>query len=241
MIHVDTYEPVELANLLEVERKPLSAGDIHIECDTGSVLIERKTWDDAYGSWQSQRLEAQITKMLQSDCPAILLIEGRPDDAWVRGGSSPVSDFLAEVGGGVSKTTGSNRYRQLRKFLMRMNVEVLPVVFTDDIEETAAYVKSLHRRVESGDFGYLVRKVTVVKSSRSVHHNMLQLIPGISLERSKQLFTSAENWQDLILNWEGLALTVDEKTRWQNTAEKLTSFWTDAWMDREREVILRKE
>ena len=226
MIHVDTYEPVELANLLEVERKPLSAGDIHIECDTESVLIERKTWDDAYGSWQSQRLEAQITKMLQSDCPAILLIEGRPDDAWVRGGSSPVSDFLAEVGGGVSKTTGSNRYRQLRKFLMRMNVEVLPVVFTDDIEETAAYVKSLHRRV---------------KSSRSVHHNMLQLIPGISLERSKQLFTSAENWQDLIMNWEGIAFSVDEKTRWQNTAKKLTSFWTDAWIDREREVILRKE
>jgi len=240
MIHVDTYEPVQLANLLEVERKPLSAGDIHIECDTGNVLIERKTWDDAYGSWQSQRLEAQITKMLQADCPAILLIEGTPNDSWVRGDSDSVSDFLAEVGG-TSKPAGSNRYRQLRKFLMRMNVEVLPVVFTEDIEETTAYVKSLHRRVESGDFGYLVRKVTVVKSSRSVHHNMLQLIPGISLERSKQLFTAADNWQDLIMNWDKIALTLDEKTRWQNTAKKLTSFWTDAWINREREVILRKE
>ena len=124
---------------------------------------------------------------------------------------------------------------------MRMNVEVLPVVFTDDIEETAAYIKSLHTRVESGDFGYLVRKVTVVKTSRSVHHNMLQLIPGISLERSKQLFTAANNWQDLVTNWDYISSSVDEKTRWQNTAKKLASFWTDEWKDREREVILRKE
>jgi ERCC4-type nuclease len=238
LIIVDTYEPTQLADLLQVEKQPLPAGDISIECDTTQILIERKTWDDAYGSWQSQRLEAQITKMLQADCPVMLLIEGNPNDSWVRGGTEDVSSFLAEVEG---NSTGTNRYRQLRKFLMRMNVEVLPVVFTDDIEETAAYIKSLHTRVESGDFGYLVRKVTVVKTSRSVHHNMLQLIPGISLERSKQLFTAADNWQDLVTNWDYISSSVDENTRWQNTAKKLTSFWTDEWIDREREVILRKE
>jgi ERCC4-type nuclease len=238
MIIVDTYEPIVLVELLQADKKPLPAGDISIECDTTQVLIERKTWDDAYGSWQSKRLEAQITKMLQSDCPVILLNEGNPNDSWVRGESEDVSSFLTEVNG---QSSGPNRYRQLRKFLMRMNVEVLPVVFTDDIEETAAYVKSLHRRVESGDFGYLVRKVTVVKSSRSVHHNMLQLIPGISLERSKQLFTAAENWHDLITNWDHISLSIDEKTRWQNTAKKLKSFWTDEWLVRERESILRKE
>ena len=238
MIIVDTYEPSALAELLDANISPLDAGDIAIECGTDKVLIERKTWDDAYGSWQSQRLEAQITKMLQADCPVILLIEGTPADSWVQGGSDDVSNFLAEVGG---KPKGSNRYRQLRKFLMRMNVEVLPVVFTDDMAETVAYVNSLHTRVDAGDFGYLVRKVTVVKSSRSVHHNMLQLIPGISLSRSKQLFTKAENWLDLVSNWDVLSLEIDEKTRWQNVAKKLNSFWTEPWEDKEREEILRKE
>ena len=70
---------------------------------------------------------------------------------------------------------------------------------------------------------------------------MLQLIPGISLERSKQLFTSADNWIDLVTNWEQIATSVDERTRWQNTAKRLKSFWTESWTDREREVILRKE
>ena len=238
MIEVDSYEPALLADSLGVERTALKAGDLRLTHEGETILIERKTWDDAYGAWQSQRLEAQIAKMLEADCPVILLVEGTPADAWVSGGTDDVSSFLAEVGG---KSQGSNRYRQLRKFLMRMNVEVLPVVFTDDMSETVAYVTSLHRRLESGDFGYLVRKVTVVKSSRSVHHNMLQLIPGISLERSKQLFTSADNWIDLVTNWEQIATSVDERTRWQNTAKRLKSFWTESWTDREREVILRKE
>lgn len=238
-VTVDTYEPTRLAELLGAEVQPLPVGDVRLKTETHTVVIERKTWDDAYGSWQSQRLEDQIARLLASSCDPLLLIEGTPDDSWVRGGEDDVSSFLAEVGG--QKPKGDNRYRQLRKFLMRMNVEVLPVVFTDDMVETAEYIKSLARRLENQDYGYLVRKVTVVKSSRSVHHNMLQLVPGISLERSKQLFAAAGSWEDLVQNWEEIALSVDSKTRWQNTARKLSSFWTEPWEVKEREVILRKE
>ena len=64
MIEVDSYEPAALADSLGVERTALKAGDLRLTHEGETVLIERKTWDDAYGAWQSQRLEAQITKML---------------------------------------------------------------------------------------------------------------------------------------------------------------------------------
>jgi ERCC4-type nuclease len=239
-IIVDVYEPKQLAIKLNATVKPLLTGDFLLTSSTKSVTIERKTWDDAYGSWQSLRLEAQIAAMLAEDTDAILIIEGNPSDAWVSESVGDVSDFLAEVNG-TKVPQSNNRYKQLRKFLMRMNVEVLPVVFTDSIDETVAYIKSLAIRLDSGDYQYLVRKVTVVKSSRNVYHNMLQLIPGISIERCKQLYSAADNFQDLILNWERIATSVDEKTRWQNTAKRLTEFWNAPWNVSEREVILRKQ
>ena len=69
MIEVDSYELAALADSLGVERTALKAGDLRLTHEGETVLIERKTWDDAYGAWQSQRLEAQITKMLEADCP----------------------------------------------------------------------------------------------------------------------------------------------------------------------------
>ena len=44
---------------------PLNEGDILIENDKYSVLIERKTWDDAYTSWCSKRLEDQVSRILE--------------------------------------------------------------------------------------------------------------------------------------------------------------------------------
>jgi len=66
-ITVDTYEPARLAELLGAEVQPLPVGDVRLETESRTVLIERKTWDDAYGSWQSQRLEDQISRLLTSN------------------------------------------------------------------------------------------------------------------------------------------------------------------------------
>jgi len=215
-IRVDVHEDFDEDGWTE---EPLPYGDIWI----GDVVIERKTWDDAYTSWTSKRLEDQVSRIIENTDNGILLIEGKLQQSWMWRNKK-----------NYSQITG------LKKFLNRMSVEALPVVFTESKADTARYVEYIHDRQVSGDFRVLVRKTTVVKSSRNKYHNMLSLIPGITIDRSKSLFNHFDSLRDFFLNPQK-AKEVDDKKRWHTQVNKIETFINEPWGDTpEREVVVDK-
>ena len=189
---------------------PLNEGDILIENERYSVLIERKTWDDAYTSWCSKRLEDQVSRILEKTDNGILLIEGKLNQSWIWRNKKNYS-----------------RIQGLKKFLNRMSVEAIPVVFTESIEV--------------GDFKILVRKTTVVKSSRNKYHNILSSIPGITIQRSKVLYNHFESLADFFLNVDK-AKEIDSKKRWHTQVKKIKQFINESWGNTaEREIIIDKK
>lgn len=202
---------------------PLNEGDILIDGDEYSVLIERKTWDDAYTSWCSKRLEDQVSRILENTDNGILLIEGKLNQSWIWRNKKNYS-----------------RIQGLKKFLNRMSVEAIPVVYTESKNDTVKYVKGIMKRIESGDFRVLVRKTTVVKSSRNKYHNILSSIPGITIARSKVLYNHFESLADFFSNVER-AKEVDEKKRWNTQVNKIKKFIEEPWGETpQREIIVDK-
>ncbi|MAH42607.1 hypothetical protein CL614_02680 [archaeon] len=219
---VDTHEGQKTADRLKGELTPLSEGDIHIITENKTIVIERKTWDDAYTSWQSKRLENQISNMVEKYDDCILLIEGRLQN---------------------SRLWRQKKYalvRMLQRFLNRMCAEVLPVVYTDSKNDTANYVESVCKRLESGDYGTLVRKTVVVKSSRNLFHNIMSLVPGISIDRSKTLYNHFSDLKDFVNNFES-AKELDDKKRWHTQCDKINETLASNWENTpEREIIKDK-
>ena len=179
--------------------------------------------DDAYTSWVSKRLENQISRILEHTDNGILLIEGKLNQSWIWRNKKNYSQIAG-----------------LKKFLNRMSVEAIPVVYTESKGDTVRYVESLIKRIETGDFRTLVRKTTVVKSSRNKYHNILSLIPGITIDRSKTLFNHFNNLQDFFLNPEQ-SKEVDDSKRWHTQVDKIQTFIETSWGDTpEREPIVTK-
>lgn len=219
-IYLDVHEKFEQPTWI---KKALPEGDILIESDNESVLIERKTWDDAYTSWISKRLEDQIARIIEKTDNGILLIEGKLNQSWIWRNKKNYS-----------------RIQGLKKFLNRMSVEAIPVVFTDSKNDTIKYVETISQRIQNNDFKVLVRKTTVVKSSRNVYHNMMSLIPGITIDRSKSLYNHFDSFSDFINNIQN-AKNVDEKKRWHTQVNKIEEFINKGWEDTpERKVIVDK-
>jgi len=219
-VFIDSHENFEEEDWIKT---PLTEGDILIE-GSESILIERKTWDDAYTSWISKRLEDQVSRIIENSDNGILLIEGKLNQSWIWRNKKNYS-----------------RIQGLRKFLNRMSLEAIPVVFTDSKNDTVKYVKGLMKRIGEGDFRYLVRKTTVVKSSRNKYHNIMSLIPGITIQRSKALYNEFDSLKDFFTNIEK-AKNVDEKKRWHTQVNKIQTFINQPWgLTPEREVIIKKE
>jgi ERCC4-type nuclease len=219
-VFIDSHENFEEEDWIKT---PLTEGDILIK-GSESVLIERKTWDDAYTSWISKRLEDQVSRIIENSDAGILLVEGKLNQSWIWRNKKNYS-----------------RIQGLRKFLNRMSLEAIPVVFTDSKNDTVKYVKGLIKRIEEGDFRYLVRKTTVVKSSRNKYHNIMSLIPGITIQRSKALYNEFDSLKDFFINIEK-AKNVDEKKRWHTQVNKIQTFINQPWgLTPEREVIIKKE
>ena len=215
-VKVDVHENFDG---VEWETEALPYGDIWV----GKIVIERKTWDDAYTSWNSKRLENQISRILEGTDDGILLIEGKLNQSWIWRNKKNYSQISG-----------------LKKFLNRMSVEALPVVYTDSKNDTVKYVEGVLKRLETGDFRTLVRKTTVVKSSRNKYHNILSLIPGITIERSKALFNHFGSLRDFFLSPED-AKEVDTSKRWHTQVDKIQQFIQTEWEDTpEREVITTK-
>ena len=79
---VDIHEDAWFALHLEGEHEALPEGDFKFEYEDKTFLIERKTWGDAYNSWRSNRLEDQLSRMLEKTPHSIILIEGRKESIY---------------------------------------------------------------------------------------------------------------------------------------------------------------
>ena len=120
------------------------------------------------------------------------------------------------------------------KDLKKNNIHILII---DDDEKIRLLLKQF---LENNDFKVLVRKTTVVKSSRNVYHNMMSLIPGITIDRSKSLYNHFDSFSDFINNIQN-AKDVDEKKRWHTQVNKIEEFINKGWEDTpERKVIVDK-
>lgn len=176
---VDIHEDPYFALQLNGEHEALPCGDFKLEIPgrENCVLIERKTWTDAYSSFRTRRIEDQLARMLIETPNAILLIEGNQNSLY---------------------TNDKNQLENLISFLNRMSAEICPVVYTTGTNGTARYLKALEIRVASGEYGRLVRKPTIVASSRNKHHALLESIPGIGRASAKKLHTMFDSLADFI-------------------------------------------
>jgi ERCC4-type nuclease len=192
---VDAHEHGKIKSMAEMilnaEVSVLPCGDFSV---TGigfdkkplQVLIERKTWSDAYGSFNSKRLQEQVSRLIETAAQSegvrpVLLIEGRWKDIY-----------------GVN----GDRIRSLQQHLNRLAVETIPVIYTESIDETFRYLNSVIHRVKAGEFGSLVRPVTVVSSSRNRHHALLEQIPKVGRTTGKKIYDHYDSLSDFVNNWE---------------------------------------
>ena len=215
----DVHESFEADSWIQ---KPLPYGDIWIG-EHNPIVVERKTWDDAYNSWKSNRLDAQITEILKNTDNGVILIEGKLTSSWI-----------------WRNKKNYHTTKSLKTYLNRINLEVIPVIYTESKSDTIKWSEKIYKRISENDFGIFVRKVKVMKSSRNKYHNILNLIPQISLERSKKLYDHFDSLQDFINNIDD-AVALDEKTRWKNQVKKIKTFIESSWGEtKERETIIDK-
>ena len=177
--------------ILNAEVSPLPCGDFSVkgigfDKKPLQVLVERKTWSDAYGSFNSKRLQEQVSRLIESAAETegirpVLLIEGSWRDIY-----------------GVN----GDRIRSLQQHLNRLAVETIPVIYTESIDETFRYLNSVVHRVKEGEFGSLVRPVTVVSSSRNRHHALLEQIPRVGRTTGKKIYDHYDSLGDFVNNWE---------------------------------------
>ncbi len=194
-VFVDSHEHGSVRAMAELilnaEIKTLSEGDFWV-VGTGfdkqpiTVKVERKTWSDAYGSFNSKRLQEQVSRLIESassdtSVRPVLLIEGSPRDIY---GVNP------------------DRIRSLQQHLNRLSVESLPVVYTESMDETFRYLNSVIARVKANEFGSLVRPVTVVSSTRNKHHALLEQIPKVGRTTGKKIYDHFNSLGDFVTAFE---------------------------------------
>jgi len=227
---VDSHEHGRIKAMAEMvlnaEVEPLSCGDFWVQGigyddQAVTVMVERKTWSDAYGSFNSKRLQEQVTRLIQtaaedSSYRPVLLVEGSPRDIY-----------------GVN----GDRIRALQQHLNRLSVESLPVIYTESIDETFRYLNSIVHRVKSKEFGSLVRPVTVVSSTRNRHHALLEQIPKVGRTTGKKIHEKYDSLVDFVNRFaEDPAIGSHTKAY-----EAICAFLNEVWLTKESEAITKME
>ncbi|MDA8718606.1 hypothetical protein N9M03_00235 [bacterium] len=230
-VFVDSHEHGSVRAMAELilnaEIKTLSEGDFWV-IGTGfdkqplTVKVERKTWSDAYGSFNSKRLQEQVSRLIESAADTsgvrtVLLIEGSPRDIY---GVSP------------------DRIRSLQQHLNRLSVESLPVVYTESMDETFRYLNSVIARVKAGEFGSLVRPVTVVSSTRNKHHALLEQIPKVGRTTGKKIYNHFDSLADFVIAFESNppAGIKPDSVAYQT----ILNFITESWLAQNSETIAQR-
>lgn len=202
--------------ILNAEVEPLEVGDFRVEGEGFeeqpiAVVIERKTWSDAYGSFNSKRLQNQISRLIEaavdSNVRPVLLVEGSTRDIY-----------------GVN----ADRIRALQQHLNRLSVESVPVVYTESIDETFRYLNSVVHRVKSKEFGSLVRPVTVVTSSRNKHHAMLEQMPKVGRTMGKKIYDEYASLLDFVNRFESDPVIGSHTKAYQAIVDFINTEWGEA-------------
>jgi ERCC4-type nuclease len=202
--------------ILNAEVEPLEVGDFRVEGEGFeeqpiAVVVERKTWSDAYGSFNSKRLQNQISRLIESAVDSnvrpVLLVEGSTRDIY-----------------GVN----ADRIRALQQHLNRLSVESVPVVYTESIDETFRYLNSVVHRVKSKEFGSLVRPVTVVTSSRNKHHAMLEQMPKVGRTLGKKIYDEYASLVDFVNRFESDPVIGSHTKAYQAIVDFINTEWGEA-------------
>lgn len=210
--------------LLNADIENLAEGDIKVydyDDPTDCSLFERKTWSDAYTSWTSKRMQEQISRLITNPGRNYLIIEGSSRDIF---------------------TANKNQVQSLQQFLNRMSSEVLPVVYTESLDETIRFVRSHALRMETEELHQLVRPVTVVTSTSNKHHALLEQIPRVGKKLAKDVYANYGSLGDFVVNFATTSEeTVGVKTK-SVTYRKIMEFLNQVWNpDVDREVIFVAE
>ena len=203
-VHEDTWFALHLGGAHEA----LPEGDFKIASEDKVWLVERKTWGDAYSSFRSKRLEDQLSRMLLATPNTILLIEGRKEAVY---------------------TNDRQQIKNLQAFLNRMSAEVCPVVYTDGKEDSLRWLKAIGQRIENDQFGVLVRKPTMVASSRNKHHALLESIPGVGRATAKKIYNHYDNLVGMVNNWDiAQRVGIVGIKRWEDVNNFINAEWGEA-------------
>ena len=203
--------------LLNAEVSPLDCGDFRVEGQGFdeqpiTVLVERKTWSDAYGSFNSKRLQNQVSRLIEaavedSSVRPVLLVEGSTRDIY-----------------GVN----GDRIRALQQHLNRLSVESIAIVYTESIDETFRYLNSVVHRVKAQEFGSLVRPVTVVTSSRNKHHAMLEQMPKVGRTMGKKIYDGYDSLKDFVNSFEEQPIIGSHTKAYQAILDFINATWGEA-------------
>lgn len=222
-ITVDVKEKTQTKQLCEMllnaEIENLPEGDIKVwdyDNPDDCSLFERKTWADAYGSWQSKRLQEQLSRLVTVAPRTYLIIEGTSKDLF---------------------TANQNQVRSLQQFFNRMSSEVLPVVYTESLDETIRFIRSHALRMAEGELHQLVRPVTVVTSTSNKHHALLGQIPRVGKTLGKKIYANYGSLADFVVNFKTTSELIGVKPT-SVTYAKICEFIDQVWNPKvDRDII----
>ena len=166
----NSFVPAELKKLeQQIEFKELKVGDYIIN----NTVIERKTIQDFTSSMINKRLFKQLEEMKQFP-QHLLIIEGETNEFELSGiNSNAIKGFLLTI---------NLRYK-------------VPVIFTQDAEETALYLKILANKKET-TFSFQVSKRNLTQDEQLQF--ILEAFPKIGPKKSKALLTQFKTTQGII-------------------------------------------
>jgi ERCC4-type nuclease len=186
---------------VEVTVERLPVGDYEVD---GQLIVERKTLLDLTASIKEGRLFAQLYRLLQSELPCALLLEGSSDD-------------LARSG--MRREAIQGALVQITLFMQ------IPVLRALDATESASlllmiarHLHTLSARKPTGPKRYLASRITR-KEKQQLY--LLQGLPGIGLTRAKLLLKKFGSVQEVLAASEqelqqvaGIGASTAQKIRW---------------------------
>ncbi len=156
----------------EVETRPLKVGDYLI----GDILIERKTFSDFISSMISRRLIEQLRHLRQAK-RALLIIENY--------------DIHSEKLGKINPNS-------IRGFILSIILNSqIPIIFTEDSEETAMQLKVLAKQqLKPSEEISLHSRIPKTKKERQEY--IVESFPGIGPKTAKKLLEKFKTIKNII-------------------------------------------
>ena len=213
--------PMYAVNLLEGHSGRLTMG------------FEFKTLSDAYGSWNPARPKGIVAPKTQArlDEQVFTLLDR------VHVGGLIIED------GELHENVDPKRLTSLKTHLARLNMEVLPVIWTEGPEHTARILVHFMERLIEGEFHIFQRPVERVAAAVP-HLGMLMSIPEVGPDLAKKIFAKYSNMDHFLRDCKAFLQTYSQTKKLKEleihtiinipgigtkTAESIARFVTARW------------